>query len=254
MSDFNRGFGQSLPRESGTGAAAPVDVGLRQFMLGVYNKMGLGLLVSAILALATSTSPISNIFFQQVMTPRGMAIGLTVPGLILAFSPLVVIIGSNFLMRNMSARTSGLLYWGVVSLIGASLGLVFLMYTAASAAATFLATATAFGVLSLIGYTTKKDLSGWGSFLIMGVWGIVAASVLNAFIGSQTTGYIISAVGIVIFAALVAFKTQMLKQTYYMVRGDGESMAVATNIGALNLYISFVNLFRFLLVFMGARR
>ncbi|MBE7219142.1 MAG: Bax inhibitor-1/YccA family protein [Caulobacteraceae bacterium] len=254
MSDFNRGFGQSFPRDRGTSAAAPVDAGLRQFMLGVYNKMGLGLLLSAVLALVTSSQAVAPIFFQQVMTPRGMAVGLTLPGLILAFSPLVVILGSNFMMRNMSARSSGLLYWAVVALIGASLGLVFLLYTPASAAATFFATAAAFGGLSLIGYTTKRDLTGFGAFLIMGVWGLVAASIVNMFIGGAPLAYAISAIGVFIFAGLVAFETQMLKRTYYMVRGDGESMAVATNMGALNLYISFVNLFRFLLMFMGARR
>ena len=252
MSDFNRGFGQSLPR---SGAAAPVDAGLRQFMLGVYNKMGLGLLLSAVLALITSNQPVASFLFQTVQQPDGrVAVGLTLPGLILSFSPVVILLSSTFLMRNMTARSSGFLYWSIVSLIGASLGLIFLLYTPASAATTFFATATAFGVLSLIGYTTKKDLSGFGSFLIMGVWGLLAASVVNMFLHSAPMAYAISAIGVFIFAGLVAYETQMLKRTYYSVRGDGETMAVATNLGALNLYISFVNLFRFLLMFMGARR
>ncbi len=252
MSDFNRGgFGQSLPR---AGADTSVDAGLRAFMLGVYNKMGLGLLLSAVLALITSNHPVADIFYNQVQTPYGVRMGLTVPGLILAFSPLAVLLGSNFMMRSMTARSSGILYWTIVALIGASLGFVFMIYTATSVAATFFATATAFGVLSLIGYTTKKDLSGFGAFLIMGVWGLVIASVINMFLGSASLAYLISAVGVFVFAGLVAFKTQMLKGTYYAVRGDGEGMAVATNMGALNLYISFVNLFRFLLMFMGASR
>lgn len=252
MSDYNRGFGHATPQAR---PEMSVDTGLRAFMLGVYNKMGLGLALSGILALVTSSPQVAPIFYQVAQRADGrLAVGLTVPGLILAFSPLLVILSSNMLMRNMTARSSGLLYWGVVSLIGASLGLVFLLYTPASAAMTFFATATAFGALSLIGYTTKKDLSGFGSFLIMGVWGLVVASLANMFIRSEPMAYLISGVGVFIFAGLIAYKTQMLKAIYYQVQGDGEGMAVATNIGALNLYISFVNLFRFLLMFMGSRR
>ena len=251
MSDLNRGFGRPYPQ---AGVEAPVDAGLRQFMLGVYNKMALGLLLSAILAFVTSTSPVREVFYSTVQTPYGVRTGLTLPGLILAFSPLVVLLSSNFFMRSLTAKSSGLLYWGVVSLIGASLGFVLVYYTGASVVTTFFATAAAFGALSLYGYTTKRDLTGFGAFLYMGVWGLVIASLANIFFQSQLTAYVISAVGILIFSGLVAFKTQMLKDTYYQVRGSGEGLAVATNMGALNLYISFVNLFRFLLMFMGARR
>jgi FtsH-binding integral membrane protein len=245
MSDFNNGAGPIV-------AGADVDVGLRRFMLGVYNKMALGLLLSAILAYATSAyGPVADLLYR--VSPDGR-LGLTVYGAALQFAPLVVIIASNFMMRQPSARGASFLYWSIVSLIGAGSSVLVLMYTGASIATTFLLTATAFGALSLAGYMVKRDLSGLHSFLIMGVWVLVGASILTLFVPIPGSSMILNIVGGLIFAGLVATQTQMLKMTYYQVAGDHERMSALTSLGALNLYIAFMNLFRILLAFMGVRR
>lgn len=249
MSDFDRGVARP-------GAVAPdmaIDAGLRAFMLGVYNKMALGLLVSAALAYITGAyAPAAHLFY--VLTPDGHLAGFTPLGTVLRFSPIVIIFGAMFAMRNPSPRASGILYWTMVSLIGASLGFWLLIFTQTSVFMTFLITASAFGVLSLIGYTTKRDLTGMGSFLIMGVWGLIIASVVNMFLHLPAMFWIINVLGVLIFSGLIAFDTQRLKMTYYRLGGDQASMAVATNYGALNLYLNFINLFQFLLAFTGGRR
>ncbi|WP_370235421.1 Bax inhibitor-1/YccA family protein, partial [Brevundimonas sp.] len=146
-----------------------------------------------------------------------------------------------------------LLYWAVVATIGAGMGVLFLIYTGGSIASTFFITAAAFGALSLFGYTTKKDLSGLGTFLIMGVIGLVIAMVVNMFLGNGMLALIISVIGVLIFSALIAYDTQRLKMTYYALGGDQAAMAVATGFGALSLFINFVNLFQFLLALLGGR-
>ncbi|KDP94772.1 membrane protein [Brevundimonas sp. EAKA] len=229
-----------------------VDAGLRAFMLGVYNKMALGLLVSAGLAWATaSVAPVRDALF---IVADGRLTGYTPLGLILAFAPMAVLLGSAFLVRSASPRTASLLYWSVVALIGASFGALALRYTGRSLASTFLITATAFGALSLYGYTTRRDLSGLGTFLIMGVVGLLIASVFNLFLQSSMLMLVISSIGVLIFAGLTAFDTQRLKLTYHQLGGDAAAMGSATSFGALNLYLNFVNLFQFLLVLLGQRR
>lgn len=248
MNEFSRGYAGSQSMDMS------VDAGLRSFMLGVYNKLGLGLIVSGLLAVATSQVPaIRDMLFSVQMTQQGAMIGLTPLGLIVQFAPIVLLFGSMFMMKNPSARGAGLLYWAVVSSIGASLGLVLLLYTGESVATTFFVTAAAFGGLSLFGYTTKKDLSAIGSFLIMGVIGLIIAMVVNMFLQSPALMYAISAAGVLIFSGLIAYDTQRLKATYYALGGDQRGMAVATNFGALSLYINFINLFQFLLMFLGNR-
>ena len=252
MSDYNRGFGHPFPQAR---ADMSVDAGLRSFMLGVYNKVALGLGLSGALAWVTSHQPVVNYLFRTVETPEGLvATGVTPAGMALTFAPLVILIGAGFMMRNVTARSAGILYWTIVSLIGASMGLILLRYTGASVAETFFITAAAFGGLSLFGYTTKKDLTGFGSFLIMGVWGLILASVVNIFLHAPAISFVISILGVFIFAGLIAYDTQRLKATYYQLAGDGEGMAVATNYGALSLYINFINLFQFLLSMFGSRR
>ena len=151
-------------------------------------------------------------------------------------------------------RSSGIIYWAVVALTGASLGDIGLLYRADSIFTTFLVTSIAFGGLSLIGYTTKKDLSGFGSFLIMGLFGIIAAMVVNMFLHSGALDFVISIAGVLIFSGLIAVRTQGLKMTYYQLGGDQAGLAVATNYGALSLYFAFLNLFLFLLRIFGGRR
>jgi FtsH-binding integral membrane protein len=248
MSDYNGNFARTVPADR---ADMSVDAGLRSFMLGVYNKVALGLLLSAALAFLTGTyPPVRDLMYQ--VTASG--IKMTMLGMIVSFAPLVLLLVSGFAIKNPSPASSGAIYWTIVSLIGASLGVVVLMYTGASIAQTFLITAASFGALSLIGYTTKKDLTGFGSFLIMGLIGLLLASVVNIFLKSPGLVFAINALGVLIFAGLIAYDTQRLKMTYYQLGGDQAAMGVATNYGALSLYINFINLFQFLLQFLGQRR
>ena len=250
MSDYDRGLPRSVP----AGAAdMAVDAGLRAFMLGVYNKVALGLLLSAALAFLTSSVPaVRDQLF--LVTPDGRLAGMTMLGMIIGFAPLVILLVSGFAMRNPSPAASGALYWGIVSLIGASLGIWVLRYTGASIAITFLITSAAFGSLSLWGYVTKKDLTGFGSFLLIGLVGIVIASLVNIFVHSAAISFVVNILGVLIFAGLIAYDTQRLKMTYYQLGGDRTAMGVATNYGALSLYLDFINLFQFLLSMMGSRR
>jgi len=249
MSDFERGASRSIPQT----ADMSIDAGLRAFMLGVYNKMALGLILSAAIAYAVASVPaIRDTLF--IVNANGAFAGYTLPGMILAFAPLVLVLASGFIMKNPSPASSAALYWGIVSVIGASSAVWVLRYTGGSIASTFLITATAFGALSLFGYTTKRDLTGMGSFLIMGVWGLILASIVNMFLQAPMMHFIISGLGVLIFAGLTAYDTQRLKMTYYQLGGDETGKAVATNYGALSLYLDFINLFQFLLAFLGARR
>jgi hypothetical protein len=252
MSDFRNGY-TTAPAT----ADMSVDAGLRGFMLGVYNKVALGLLVSAVLAYVTGSVPaVRDLLFSTAVFPDGVTrlTGYTLLGMIVAFSPLVILLGSNFVMKNPTSGGASALYWLIVALIGASMGTVVLLYTGTSVVQTFLITAAAFGALSLFGYSTKKDLSGFGSFLIMGVIGLIIASVVNMFLQSGMMQLIISAAGVLIFAGLTAYDTQRLKMTYYALGGNQTAMSVATSYGALSLYINFINMFQFLLMLFGGRR
>lgn len=248
MSDYDRG----LTRPSSV--AAPdmaVDVGLRAFMLGVYNKVALGLALSAGLAWLTGMyPPVQALMFHADAFGR---VAMTPLGWIVAFAPLAILIFQGF-ARQQSPQRASLTYWTVVSLIGASLGLLFMIYNVASIFQTFLVTAAAFGGLSLVGYTTKRDLQPMGSFLIMGLWGLILASLVFIFFHSAVMAFVINVVGVLIFAGLIAWQTQNLKLMYYQLGGDQAAMSVATSYGALSLYLDFINLFRFLLYFMGGSR
>lgn len=223
-----------------------LDAGLRAYMLGIYNKMALGLAVSAVIAFAVgSVAPLSQLVFG---TPLRWVV---------MFGPIGLLLVSAFAMKRPSPLATGLIYWSVASLIGASLG-AWVMAAKMGAAITFidiakafLITATAFGALSLWGYTTRRDLSGFGSFLVMGVVGLVLASIANLFFQSSMMSFVISVLGVLIFSALTAFDTQRLKQDYYALEGDQRAMVVATNWGALSLYLNFVNLFQFIMSFMS---
>jgi FtsH-binding integral membrane protein len=157
-------------------------------------------------------------------------------------------------MRKTSPQMAAVTYWVIVSLIGASFGMLFIFYSNVSIFQTFLVTAAAFGGLSLVGYTTKRNLTGMGSFLIMGLWGLIFASLASFFFHSAALLFVINLVGVLIFAGLIAYDTQRMKMTYYQLGGDQAAMSVATSYGALSLYLDFVNLFRFLLYFMGGAR
>ena len=245
MFEQNRYQARAIPA---TGAMdMSVDAGLRGFMLGVYNKMGLGLILSGILAYATySIPPVRDALF----TANG---GYTMAGMALSFSPLLIMLIGMFAMKNPSKTGASAFYWTIVSLIGAGMGVLAIRYTGQSLASTFFITAAAFGALSLWGYTTKKDLTGFGTFLIMGLFGLILASVVNIFLQSSAMMFVISAVGVLIFSGLIAFDTQRLKFEYYQMAGDSTAMSIATSFGALSLYLNFVNLFQLLLALFGDR-
>lgn len=249
MNDFTRQQTGAIPGR----ADMAVDAGLRSFMLGVYNKMALGLALSGVLAYIAATVPaISNVVFAPPIVFAVM------------FGPLALILISMFAMKNPSPTGANLLYWSIVTLMGIGLGATLMIYGrqpggVMDIAKAFFITAAAFGALSMWGYTTKKDISGWGSFLIMGVFGMIIASVVNMgvamFTGAPIAGFsfIISIVGVLLFSAITAWETQQLKYMYYQVAGDARQMAVATTYGALNLYITFINLFRFILSLISSR-
>lgn len=249
MNDFTRQPAGAIPGR----ADMAVDAGLRSFMLGVYNKMALGLVLSGILAYVAATVPAVN---QLVFgTPLVFVV---------MFGPLALILISMFAMKNPSPTGANILYWAIVVLMGTGLGATLMIYGGQPGgmmdiAKAFFITAAAFGALSLWGYTTKKDISGWGSFLIMGVWGLVIASLVNVgvamFTGQPIAGFsfIISIIGVLLFSGITAWETQQLKYMYYQVAGDARQMAVATTYGALNLYITFINLFRFILSLISSR-
>jgi FtsH-binding integral membrane protein len=254
MSDFNRGYARSIPADR---ADMSVDAGLRSFMLGVYNKVALGLVVSAALAFVTGQfAPVQQLLYKTAVSSSGATVlaGFQPLGYVVAFGPLALMVFGMFGLRNATPKSSGIFYWAIVALMGASLGALTLVYTGGSIATTFLITATAFGGLSLFGYTTKKDLTGLGSFLLVGLIGLIIASVVNIFLQNSMMNFIISVLGVFIFAGLIAFDTQRLKMTYYDLGGDQAAMGVATNFGALSLYINFINLFQFLLQLFGDRR
>jgi hypothetical protein len=248
MSDFDRG----LTRPATTSAPdMAIDVGLRAFMLGVYNKLGLGLVVSAALAALTGLyAPATALLFQVNGLGR---VSYTPLGWVVAFAPIGILLFQAF-ARRQSPGAAGAIYWAIVALIGASMGVWFLRYTPVAIVQTFLVTAAAFGGLSLVGYTTKRDLAPMGSFLIMGLFGLIFAMIASFFFHSPVMIFVINVVGVLIFAGLIAADTQRLKLMYYHVGGDAAAMGAATNWGALNLYLDFVNLFQFLLYFMGGSR
>jgi FtsH-binding integral membrane protein len=243
MSDYHA-QARSVP----TGRAdMAVDAGLRAFMLGIYNKMALGLALTAGLAWVVGTTP-------ALMT----AIFSGPQAYLVMFGPLAILLISSFTMKNPSPVGANLVYWSVVALIGVGMGALVFYYARIPdgmliVAKAFLTTSAAFGGLSLWGYTTKRDLTGFGTFLIMGLIGLIIAMVVNMFIQSSALSFAISVIGVLIFAGLVAFDTQRLKNMYYQLGGNERAMSVATTYGALSLYINFINLFQFILSFMSPR-
>jgi uncharacterized protein len=170
------------------------------------------------------------------------------------FAPLALVFGLSFGINRISARTAQLLFWAYAGLIGVQFSSLFLVYTGASIAQAFFATAAAFLGLSLYGYTTKRDLSAIGTFFIMGVVGLLVAMLVNMFLRSPAMDLAISAIGVLVFAGLTAYDTQKIKSIYFTVSGSGEAMAKSAVIGALNLYLDFINMFMFLLRLFGDRR
>ena len=229
---------------------AAYDVGLRAHMVRVYNYMASGLALSGIVAFALfNFSELAALFFQ---VQGNRVVGLNVLGWVAIFAPLGLLLLVSFRAQSMSLGAVQAVYWAVTALMGVSLSLLLFRYTGASVARTFV-TAAAFGALSLYGYTTKRDLSAWGKFLFMGLIGLILAGLVNMFWPSGTLSFIISAVGVLIFSALIAYDTQKIKEQYAEAWGTDVVEKIAI-FGALSLYLDFVNLFQFLMMFLGQRR
>lgn len=232
------------------------DAGLRAYMLNVYNYMASGVLLTGIVALAASQSPaILQALFQLAPYKGGVAItGYTGLGWIALLSPFAFILAMNFGLNKMSSSTLKMVFFGFAATMGLSLSSVLLMYTGESVVRVFFITSAAFGALSLYGYTTKKSLSGMRTFLMMGLFGIIIASVVNIFMQSSAMHFIISVVGVLVFAGLTAYDTQKIKEMYFQVSHNGELAAKTAIMGATSLYLDFVNLFLMLLRLFGDRR
>jgi FtsH-binding integral membrane protein len=235
------------PQMTGASAAtvsvprAARDVGLRSYMLSVYNYMASGVLLTGIVALLFANSGLAE---QVLSTPLRWVI---------IFAPLAFVMVMSFGINRISTGTLQMLFWAFAAVMGLSMSSIFLVFTGTSIAQTFFAVAAAFLGLSLYGYTTKRDLSGFGTFLIMGVVGLFVAMLINLFLQSPAMQLAISAIGVLLFAGLTAYDTQKIKSMYAYVAGS-DMMGKVVIMGALNLYLDFVNMFTFLLQFMGDRR
>lgn len=232
--------------------AVEMDAGLRAYMLKIYNYMASGLALTGIIALFTANSEAMLSMLYHV-NENGQ-VGPSGLGWLVMFAPLAFILVLNFGLNRLSVPALQGIFWAFAAVMGLSLSSIFLTFTGESIARTFFITAGTFGAMSLYGYTTKRDLSGMGSFLMMGLIGLILASVVNIFLHSTALQFAVSALGVLIFVGLTAYDTQRLKAMYYQVSGYGDAMAKATIMGAVSLYLDFINLFMYLLHFMGNRR
>ncbi len=246
MADWNdrqptgTGFG-AAPSFGAPAGAVTRDAGLRRHMLAIYNYMASGVLLSGIIAMLFAQSGMA---IQVLGSPLGWLVQLAPLGFVLAMS---------FGLNRMQTSTLQILFWAFAATMGLSLSAIFLIYTGGSIAVAFFATAAAFAGLSLYGYTTGRDLTGMGTFLLMGLIGLLVASLLNIWLKSPGLYWATSVIGVLIFAGLTAYDTQKLKEQYFHVAGT-DFAGKAVVMGALNLYLDFINMFLYLLRFLGDRR
>ena len=242
------------PRTAADGAV--IDAGLRGYMLRVYNWMTSGLLLTGIVAYGVANTSLINLFYQRVETLRGIAYQPTILGYLAIFAPLIFVMVLSFGVNRMSRTTVQAQFWAFAAAMGASLANIFLIYSGNSIARVFFITAGTFGAMSLWGYTTRTDLSRFGSFLIMGLIGIVLASIVNIFIGSTAVQFAISVIGVLVFVGLTAYDTQRIKNDFvqYAYAEGTDVAAVRSVYDALSLYLNFINLFMLLLQLFGSRR
>ncbi|MDC7784061.1 Bax inhibitor-1/YccA family protein [Rhodoplanes sp. TEM] len=270
MSDYERNtigaaYG-TVPRAE----AAAIDAGLRAYMLRVYNYMVLGLAITGLAALGiymlsvtSDPSAAARAVIRGVegpariggmfLTPIGYTVFVSPLKWVIMLAPLGLVFALSFGVERMRPATAQLLFWIYAALVGLSLGSIFMVFTHTSVVRVFFITAASFGALSLWGYTTQRDLSGMGSFLIMGLFGIIIASLVNIFLGSTMMQFIISVIGVLVFAGLTAYDTQRLKNEYIYGAMEGEVMERSAIMGALSLYLNFINLFTMLLQLLGQR-
>jgi FtsH-binding integral membrane protein len=240
-SDPRSTVAQGAPRVGA--AAAAYDAGLRSYMLSIYNYMASAVLLTGAVAMLFANSGLA---YQVLGGPGPLKY-------IIMLAPLGFVMVLSYGINRLSTFAAQGLFWAFAAVMGLSLSSIFLVYTGASIAQTFFATAAAFAGLSLFGYTTKKDLSAFGTFLIMGVVGLLVAMVINMFLHSSAMNLIISFIGVLLFAGLTAYDTQKIKSLYFHVAGS-DMVGKSVVMGALTLYLDFINMFTFLLQFMGDRR
>jgi hypothetical protein len=226
---------------TGVQAGAVYDEGLRKHMLRVYNYMGLGLVVTGLVAFFVASTP--ALYVPIFSSPLKWVVML---------APLAFVMLFSFRMQTMSASSAQAMFWAFCAVMGLSLASVFLVFTSTSIARTFFIAATMFGATSLYGYTTKRDLTQFSSFLIMGLIGVVIASLVNLFLGSTALQFAISVIGIAVFIGLTAWDTQTIKEQYAE-NFDAESQQKLAVFGAFSLYLNFINIFQLLLNFTGER-
>lgn len=240
MAEYDR---RTIGMQAGTNAA--IDEGLRTHMLRVYNYMTIGLGITGVVAYFFSQMVMNNPALQQTLYTGPIS-------WIIMLAPLGFVLALSFGINKMSYSTAQLTFWGFATVMGVSLSSIFLVYTGASIAKVFFITAATFGSMSLWGYTTKRDLTGMGSFLMMGLVGIIIASIVNIFLKSDMMSFIISIIGVLVFVGLTAYDTQKIKENY--LESDGsETMGKKALMGALTLYLDFINLFLMLLRLFGNR-
>jgi uncharacterized protein len=272
MSDFDRNvatadYGRPLTRAE----AAVVDAGLRAYMLRIYNYMVLGLAITGFAALGaymlsvTGDAASAGRIMQRgsevaaqvrpgvFLTPIGVALYMSPLKWVVMLAPLGLIFFFSFRADSMSPTAAQVTFWVFAALIGISLATIFLVYTHTSIVRVFFITAASFGALSLWGYTTQRDISAWGSFLIMGLFGIIIASLVNIFLVSSALQFVVSVIGVLVFAGLTAWDTQRLKTEYIYSAMEGEVLERSAIQGALSLYLNFINMFTFLLQLFGQR-
>ena len=237
-------------RANATATAGTIDAGLRAYMLRVYNYMLVGLGLTGFTAWLVANVPsVTALFFQA--TPTGYALsGL---GWVAFLAPLGMVLFLSFRIQKMSIGAAQGTFWAYAALMGVSLAPILMLYTGASTARVFFISAGTFGAMSLWGYTTKRDLTGFGSFLMMGLIGLVIAMVVNMFMASSMMDFVISVVGVLVFTGLTAYDTQSIKESYYA-QADGSTAGKMAIMGALRLYLDFVNLFIMLMRLLGNRR
>jgi FtsH-binding integral membrane protein len=265
MAQFDNRYAQVATT---AGTDVRVDEGLRSYMLGVYNYMSAGIALTGLVAyllftqsitmdpgLAAKTAGGAAMALKRGMflTPLGAMLFASPLKWVVMLAPLAFVMFLSFRIYAMSVGAAQIAFWAFAAVMGVSLTSIFLVFTGQSIAQVFFVTAAAFAGLSLYGYTTKKDLSGWGSFLIMGVIGILIAALVNIFLQSSALQFAISVIGVLVFAGLTAYDTQQIKDNYYAMAGDATALAKGAIMGALNLYLDFINMFTSMLNLFGSR-
>jgi FtsH-binding integral membrane protein len=252
MSDFDRNYAAATRGVSADRAVA-IDAGLRAYMIRVYNYMAMGVALTGVAAWATFNAAVTETAGQLALTPFGQAIYSGPATIVLFLGTLGLVMFISFRINRLQATTALALFMVYAGVLGLMLSSIFLAYTGASITRVFFISAASFGALSLYGYTTQRDLSAIGSFLIMGLFGLMIAMLVNIFLKSTGLDFVISAAGVLIFAGMTAWDTQRIKEMYD-VNDDGTIAGRKAVMGALSLYLDFINLFLFLLRFLGDRR